>query len=443
MSKNKKISRLSEIRNISLMIAITFIVGLILVGYYYTREINNYMKYSENSEIDYKVLLKDNDFFQDKYREQDKSYIASLIDTISSNFKYRITFSDSINYNYSYKIIADIDVEDKKNNSNIYHFSEDLATKNLTKNDKDLYIDENVDINYDHYNNIISKFKEMYQLDNIDSSLSISLIVSIRDIDRSKTTDFIERKVSVLKVPLTKNTVSVNIKNDTIDKTNKIELVKEDTYHWALVIGISYFIISILYVIYLSLYMKKTRTAQMIYEKEIKSIMNNYDSYIQKISGSYDIGTSQVIKIETFTDMLEIRDTLKQPILMLENKEKNGSFFIIPATNSIIYTYALRVVDIKAKMDGKEIPTYDITEISQKDFMKNKKYTEKYIKEQITMTSAIPQVDEKNIIKGNKDKDRDLYNQLEMTSSFDIKEIKKAAKKATKTTKKKTSEKKR
>ena len=94
----------------------------------------------------------------------------------------------------------------------------------------------------------------------------------------------------------------------------------------------------------------------------------------------------------------------------------------------IIYTYALRVVDIKAKMDGNEIPTYDITEIPHGEFVKNKKYTDEYIKEQITMTSALPTVDEKNVIKGNKDKDRSLYDQLEKTSSFDIKEIKKAEK---------------
>ena len=55
-------------------------------------------------------------------------------------------------------------------------------------------------------------------------------------------------------------------------------------------------------------------------------------------------------------------------------------------------------------------------------------FTDEYIKEQITMTSALPIVDEKNVIKGNKDKDRSLYDQLEKTSSFDIKEIKKAEK---------------
>ena len=60
--------------------------------------------------------------------------------------------------------------------------------------------------------------------------------------------------------------------------------------------------------------------------------------------------------------------------------------------------------------------------------MKKKKYTDKYIKDQITMTAAMPTVDEKNIIKGSKDKNTDLYDQLEKTSSYDLREIKRAAK---------------
>ena len=148
------------------------------------------------------------------------------------------------------------------------------------------------------------------------------------------------------------------------------------------------------------------------------------------MSESYDIGTSQVIKIKTFNDILEIRDTLKQPILMLENQKKNGTFFIIPATNSIIYVYALRVVDIAAKLEGKEVPVFDVTEIPHTDFAINKKYTEDFIKEEITRTSMIPKVDQENIIQGNKDTEKNLYEQLELTQSFSIDEIKKAVKKA-------------
>ncbi len=88
-------------------------------------------------------------------------------------------------------------------------------------------------------------------------------------------------------------------------------------------------------------------------------------------------------------------------------------------------------------MDGREVPTYDITEIPQYKFKKKKKYTDKFIKDQITMTTSMSIIDEKNVIKGNKDKTRDLYEQLEKTTSFDIREIRKARKRARKNNDKK------
>ena len=70
---------------------------------------------------------------------------------------------------------------------------------------------------------------------------------------------------------------------------------------------------------------------------------------------------------------------------------------------------------------GSEDEIHDLTDEVQK-------LTDKYIKDQITMTAAMPTVDEKNVIKGSKDKETNLYDQLEKTSSYDLREIKKAAK---------------
>lgn len=420
-------NRSKEIRNIIILIAITAFIGISTMIFYITCDKTKSINYTENSDIDYKVFLKENDFYSEEYLGKDKGYIASLIDSIQSTFKYNLDFSDQVKYRYSYRIAIEVDVEDEKNESNIYHFSEDLVTKDLTANTGNLKINEDINVNYGDYNNVISRFKDVYDLNNTSSTLNINLYVNVENINNNKDNSLSEKKVSSLSIPLTENTVSIDIGDNTItNSTNKIMVSPETNYTWVLRVSCLFIAITIAYIIYLVLYISKTRTAQMIYEKEIKSIMSNYDSYIQKISGSYDIGTSQVIKIEKFNDMLEIRDTLKQPILMLENEEKNGTFFIIPATNSIIYTYALRVVDIRAKMEGKEIPTYDITEIPHADFKKKKKYTDKYIKNQITMTAAMPTVDERNVIKGTKDSDSNLYSQLERTSSFDIREIRKA-----------------
>ena len=421
--------RLREIRGIVLMVILTLVIGLSSLFFYFYRLSNQYINYDEKSDIDYKVLLKDNEFYKDNYLEKNKGYVSSLIDNIETQFKYDLNFDQKIKYKYSYKIVAEVDVSDSQSKHNIYHYSEDLKTHDLESHVGNLNVSETLSINYQQYNDIINRFKDVYDLSNTDAVLNVYLYVNVQNIEQSNSSSLMNKKVSGLSIPLTLNTVSIDIGNDIISNSNNhLALSRYNKYSWVLVLSIIYILLSVLYIIYLVLFMMKTRTAQMIYDKEIKSIMNNYDSYIQRISGSYDIGTSQVIKIESFSDMLEIRDTLKQPILMLENEEKNGTFFIIPATNSIIYTYALRVVDIKAKMDGNEIPTYDITEIPHGEFVKNKKYTDEYIKEQITMTSALPTVDEKNVIKGNKDKDRSLYDQLEKTSSFDIKEIKKAEK---------------
>ena len=420
--KNKK----KEIRNLVILIILTLFIGMGAFVVYLSSSKQRFVTYNETSNVDYKVFLKKNEFYKEKYIEKNKGYVASLIDSISANFKYNLNFSKELSYNYSYRIAVEVDVNDDKNDSSIYHFTEDLVTKNSVSNQGDLSINDEINVKYGDYNNLINRFKEVYELRNVTSNLRLVLYVNIEDIENSQAT-MKDKKVSSLVIPLTESTVSVDIMDENItNNVKQIELIEDNNHVQLLTIGLMSFVISFILMGYLLVYVRKSRTAQMIYEKEIKSIMANYDSYIQRISGSYDVGTSQVLKIETFNDMLEIRDTLKQPILMLENEQKTGTFFIIPATNSIIYTYALREKDIKAKMEGKEIPTYDITEIPHTDFKKKKKYTDEYIKDQITMTTAMPVVDEKNIIKSKNDED--LYDQLEKTSSFDLKEIRKAKK---------------
>ena len=51
--------------------------------------------------------------------------------------------------------------------------------------------------------------------------------------------------------------------------------------------------------------------------------------------------------------MLEIRDTIRHPILMKENKEKTGAYFIIPSSTKILYVYRLKVSDIEQEIQKK------------------------------------------------------------------------------------------
>lgn len=117
-----------------------------------------------------------------------------------------------------------------------------------------------------------------------------------------------------------------------------------------LVVAVVMFLIEIIVLVILVKYIIKTRTAESIYQRELQKILNNYKSYIQKINNSFDLSGYQVLQVDEFTDMLEIRDTLGQPILMTENKEKTGVYFIIPSNTKILYTYSLKVSKIKKQM---------------------------------------------------------------------------------------------
>ena len=109
-------------------IALIFIITTMLIIQTTKHKETKAVVYRENSEVNYKVYLKNNDFFDKSYLEKDNQYIASLIKHIEANFKYDLEAyeqEENIDYKYTYKIVAETNVEDKKNHNSLYKFSED------------------------------------------------------------------------------------------------------------------------------------------------------------------------------------------------------------------------------------------------------------------------------------------------------------------------------
>ena len=375
---------------------------------------------NETKNIDYKVFIKENDFYKEEYLEENNEYVASIIDYIDVIFKYELELENENNkYDFFYRIVADVDVKNVTTKNMIYHISEDIIPERKVIESNDLIINDKIKIDYNKYNDLIKSFVSTFELSNVDSNLILKLYVTIRD--NGKVINNPNYEVETFTIPLTTRTVAVNLMKDVKDN-DKDYLIIENEKKPIVTIIIAFISITcmMIEIIRLNQYLTKTRTTLMTYNKEIKNILTNYGPFIQKITNQYEIGTSQVLKVDTFDDILEIRDTLQTPILMLENKTKTGSFFIIPAPQNIIYTYALRTVDIEARKKGEELPEYDISNINDIK-IDDKKYTDEYIQKQIHETTSIPVVDDKNAIMGNKTKkDADIYEQLEYTQSFDI-----------------------
>ncbi len=407
-------SKKRRIYTVIVIIVLLVLIGLISLRLHVVNNKETVITYDEESNLDYKVYLKDNDYFGDKYLEKDKQYIASLIDYIDTSFDYDLTITNrKEEYNYSYRIDAEVNVVNSTNDNVIYNNTETLVKtkKGIGVGDEATHIKEKLKIDYNKYNELISEFVDTYDLSNVNSTLSVSLYV---DFDGECDANSKHSKKSVIKlvIPLTTKTVAIDMSTDVTNNTGKF--IKCDEKHTVifLILGIVAIVIAICVYVQLMKYIEENKSPLEMYNSKLKKIMNNYGSFIQKINNDYDMSKSQILKVDSFDDMLEIRDTLQAPILMLENQEKNGVFFIIPTAYNVLYTYALRVEDIKtdAFMEEKE------GDSKAKTPKKEKEYTDEYITKQLTMISSQP-TNKENVIEG-KDSNDDLYSQIEKTQEF-------------------------
>ncbi len=347
--------RKRKITSYSFLIIVIMICSLSLLFLYFNKTKDYYVSYKEASDLNYKVYLKENDFFESNYLEKDNQYIASLIDHINANFNYKLDIENmTIDYQYEYRIEAFVNVIDNGTKNSIFSKKIDLVPKKLLYShmEQTVEINENINIDYNYYNDLIKKFINIYELNETTSTLEINMYVKVlgncEDIENAETNNVI-----TLSIPLTTKTVDIDMNYNVLGDNATNVMICNDNDGSAviyLILSIMIFIIDIILIVILIKYIVKSRTAETIYHRELRKILNNYKSYIQKINNELDLKGYKVLIVDTFTDMLEIRDTIQEPILMIENNQKNGVFFLIPSRTKILYTYSIKVEDIRNKI---------------------------------------------------------------------------------------------
>ena len=221
MSKRKKI-----ITRYVIFIAIVFFIALILLIMSTKSDKQEVIVYTENSNIDYNVYLKENEFFEERYLGKDNQYIASLIEYIQANFEYQLECSQpNMDFEYIYKIVAEVDVLDGGTKNPLYEFEEELIKeqKHTANTSRQFKINEIINIDYNKYNDLITKFVEMYDLEKIDTTLTVNMYVKV--LDDFEKQDGAETPAITLSVPLTKNTMAIDIESNAVNQ-NDINVYK-------------------------------------------------------------------------------------------------------------------------------------------------------------------------------------------------------------------------
>lgn len=333
---------------------VLIMITIALLGTYFKLSKNEYNNYKEKAQIHYKAKLKENEFYTDEYLEEGSTIIASLIQDIEVEFKYNMELEQSQDYEYSYKILAKTNVKQSTRANSIYETTEELVNKEVQEsNNEKLEINENITIDYNEYNEKINKFINLYHLDNTTNTIELEMYVSV--INKYDGTEINQaNKVMSLSIPLTTRTIDVSIGSNVVQDNGKT-LIKRSEYQnidYLLWIGIIVGILAIIWIIRFIKYMIDTRSAEKMYEQELKRIMFNYKSYIQQTDNEINQEGYKIIRINTFNEILGLRDTIQSPILMYtEEKELRTQFTIIK--DGIIYVYILGAKEIREELRAK------------------------------------------------------------------------------------------
>lgn len=332
----------------SVIIAVVAIAVLIFSLVSYQLGEKYFIKYTETGSIDYDVYLKDNEFYDSPYLDKNQSYVASLIDKIITNFYYDIDMdADDVNYRYSYTITSRLEIIDDTSNVPIYNREKELiSVKDKSQNTSNrLTINEIVVLNYDEYNDLANRFLATYDLaSSTTSNILLTLKVDVLSDCNAFSGSSVDTYSSELRIPLTTKTVNIKMTSSVPDAEAKMiactrgagsEVFKTT----AIVLGIADALLILLLVAFIYL----TRTADITYTARVKKIVSQYKSYIQKIKNLFETRGYQVIVVDTFDELIEIRDTIQAPILMHENEDKTCAKFMIPTDSKLLYLYEIKV----------------------------------------------------------------------------------------------------
>ena len=322
-----------------LLIFLVIGIGSLYVGLNTKKTIS--LKYQENNDIDYKVFLKDNDFFEQNYIEKGKTYITSLIDYIQINYNYNIDFSDEVDAEYKYKVMAKIE-SNKSDTTGNYWTKEIDITKELTEkvSDKPNYsINQQVNIDYNQYNELLNEFKKSVGLTNSTGLLSVYLII-----DSNVSTKEIKTPIKsnlVLKLPLSELAIEASIDSDVSNNIKVIKKsVKEDGLFYNILVALGLFcIVLAIFLVFVLIRSKRLYKKNYKYDLELDKILSTYDSIIVNIKDLPNIDDYDVIKVESFEELIDAHSEIRKPINYYRTVDY--SIFLLMNDN-IVWEYILR-----------------------------------------------------------------------------------------------------
>lgn len=305
------------------------------------------INYKDKSNIDYRVYLKKNDFYETDYLDKGMAYVASLIDKINIKYNYNFNVNKASDIDLKYKVMAKL-VISSQNNSKIFYQNEYEIAKEETaeiRGEKKYLLNKEVMIDYDYYNDLANKFKSSYAV-NAKSYLEVYL--QVNEVSKETNVYYLDNQTrTILTIPLSEQEINIGLEEKNINDSKQI------VYDAKFILGdIKILIIdAVLFILFVISLIKLFKRISVVYRKR-----SNYDKYVNRLLRGYDrlivnvktapnLNDYNIVKVETFEELLDMRDNVKEPIRYFVITEHQKCEFFITNHNDL-YLYVVKAVDL-------------------------------------------------------------------------------------------------
>lgn len=341
------------VRGILLVIAIiSLITGLLIIveGVNGNKdEKEAVLSYSTAGNINYMITLKENNLYDTNYGMYE-NVISKYIDTIDLIFRYNFSSTKQINTTGVYKanlyLINEYVEGNEREIISQKEFNLLPRTEQARFNSDSQIFNEKITIDYNYYNELARKWREESGL-LTSSYLKVEFTIqnTINTLDEK--TEHDDHSVTMI-IPLLENVVSMENANHFDDTKTLYNVEKFSVNYIKLIIGIVLVLLSLAYT-YTAIKIFLDVNNLSRYLKEQKQILKRYGDIIAETSTKPELKNKDIIEITNLTDLVNIEDELRIPIIFYEAIPNKESWFIINH-NDKVYKYTL-----KKKINKKKI----------------------------------------------------------------------------------------
>ncbi|MDD6878845.1 MAG: DUF5305 family protein [bacterium] len=320
---------LATISLIVLIISLWIIVDCFRVP---TDTNNLILNYNTSTNLDYKVYLKPNKFYDQKFLTKDKKYISNIIDYVDIDLNYLFNTTKNVSSTYSYDVTAKISSDYELNGITAELWSKSYTLKPTISNKLDgsnFKISENLKIDYSKYDDLAKNFKEEYGVV-ADTKLTITININTNSVIKDSQRAISEKQNVKLVMPLNKAVTDITVSGTEPVNKNVTELIKGKR-HINYVLLIMAIILSAIsgpacIAIFYKLF-KITNESQYIASQ--KKILKGYGDIIAAVTTKPDLNGLKIVEVKNFEDLINIEEELRIPILFYEFEKKDECWFVI------------------------------------------------------------------------------------------------------------------